>query len=200
MKRTLLSDLITLWVVVDPVGVVPMFIVITTGMQPARVRAMATRATLIAIGVLLGAALTGQFVLEALGVSITSFQIAGGIVLFLIALGMVLGKDPAGHDTKQTGRDPAIFPLAVPFLAGPGTMLAMIVLTDRNRFSVQEQVQTSVAMILVLIFTWGLLAMSSLVHRWLGQGMIEIASRVMGLILAAFAVQTVIEGIKAAWG
>lgn len=195
MLRTLLSDLITIWVVIDPLGCVPVFMYVTAGMTRDQALGVARRGVLAALAILVGAILLGPLVLEALGISIAAFQIAGGIVLFLVAVKMVMGASDS-WSSPEPGRDPALFPIALPMIAGPGSMLAMIVLTDSHRFSVAEQARTAVALLIVLASQWLILAGAAAIQRRVGTGVIEILGRVMGLILAAFAVQTVINGLS----
>ena len=129
--------------------------------------------------------------------SLASYQVAGGIVLFLFALQMVF--DPAHHEQdadQNKGSDVAVFPLAIPSIAGPAAMMAVVVLTDNSRFNIGEQVKTSVAMLAVLGLTLLLMLAASPIQRLIGDGGVNIVRRVMGLLLAALAVQTVVDGVK----
>lgn len=139
----------------------------------------------------------GQIVLDAMGISLASYQVAGGIVLFLFALQMVF--DPGHHEQdadQSKGRDVAVFPLAIPSIAGPAAMMAVVVLTDNARFNIGEQVKTSLAMLAVLGLTLLLMLAASPIQRLIGDGGVNIVRRVMGLLLAALAVQTVVDGVK----
>lgn len=137
---SVLESFVTLWVVIDPIGTIPVFIVVTAGMTAAARRKTALLATLVSIGVLLFFLVLGQILIDALGISLLSFQVAGGMILFLFALTMIFGEPKQETDLKSVVDDateperpsPAIFPLAVPSLASPGAMLAIVLLTDND--------------------------------------------------------------------
>ncbi len=145
----LLERFVTLWVVIDPIGTVPVFIAVTAGMQASARRSTAFLATFVSIGVLLFFLVFGQLLIDALGISLLSFQVAGGIVLFLFALTMIFGEPKPETDKRSIAVDedqpeddrpsPAIFPLAVPSLASPGAMLAIVLLTDNTQFAILDQ-------------------------------------------------------------
>lgn len=191
------KDLITLIAVVDPIGTIPIFLTATMGMSVAAQRKVAIRATLISAGVLTAFIVLGQVVLDAMGISLSAYQVAGGIVLFLFALQMVFDPGDRAQDADEAkGQDVAVFPVAIPSIAGPATMMAVVVLTDNSSFNVLEQVRTSVEMYAVLGLTLVLMLAATPIQRFLGDGGVNIVRRVMGLILAALAVQTVVDGIK----
>ena len=155
---SVLESFVTLWVVIDPIGTIPVFIVVTAGMTAAARRKTALLATLVSIGVLLFFLILGQILIDALGISLLSFQVAGGIILFLFALTMIFGEPKQKTDLKSVVDDateperpsPAIFPLAVPSLASPGAMLAIVLLTDNDQFVIANQALTAVVMVGVL--------------------------------------------------
>jgi multiple antibiotic resistance protein len=200
-----LTQLVTLWAVLDPISHLPMFIGATAGLDAAERRRAAGLSVMLAFLILAAFGLAGQFLLHAMGVSLLSFQIAGGIVLFLFALSMVLG-DPA-HAAPQeadaaTRRDRvtslAVYPLATPIIAGPGAMLTMVLLMDNNRFAPNEQAITAGALAVVLA---GLLAIFLTAHpieRLIRSGGTQLLRRVMGLLLAALAVNLVLNA-AATW-
>ena len=191
------KDLITLLAVVDPIGTIPIYLTATMGMTVAAQRKVAVRATLIAAGVLTAFIVAGQIVLNAMGISLSAYQVAGGIVLFLFALQMVF--DPGSHTQEadqSKGQDVAVFPIAIPSIAGPAAMMAVVILTDNSRFNVMEQAQTSLELYAVLALTLVLMLAATPIQRLIGDGGVNIVRRVMGLILAALAVQTVVDGIK----
>jgi multiple antibiotic resistance protein len=158
---------------------------------------VAVRATLISAGVLTAFIVVGQIVLNAMGISLSAYEVAGGIVLFLFALQMVFDPGDRAQDADQSrGQDVAVFPVAIPSMAGPATMMAVVILTDNSRFSIMEQVQTSVEMYAVLALTLVMMLAATPIQRLIGDGGVNIVRRVMGLILAALAVQTVVDGIK----
>ncbi len=131
------EEFVTIWVVVDPIGTVPIFLAATKGMDPKQRPRVAIQANLAAAGILFFFIVVGQILLGALGISLASFRIAGGIILFLFALTMIFGSSSpraANDDGSTADLNVAIFPLAVPAIAGPGAILAVVVLTDNHRY------------------------------------------------------------------
>ncbi len=187
----IILDFVTLWVTIDPVGTVPLFLALTAGLSQSARRRVATRAILISLGLLLSCIYFAQYLLEAMHVPLQSFQIAGGIVLFLFALSMVF-KNPGAHfATEEEGHDIAVFPLAMPSIAGPGSMLAAVVLTDNHRFNLMNQTGTALVLAVVLAMTLGLLLAAVPLMRLLGKSGANVLSRIMGLLLASVAVNMV---------
>ncbi len=197
------EQFITLWVVIDPIGTVPVFVAVTAGMAAAKRPRIALQAALVSAGVLMFFLVAGQFLIDALGISLPAFQIAGGIVLFLFALTMIFGEskpesevDDAETETDRPAKaSPAVFPLAVPSLASPGAMLAIVLLTDNHRFSVAEQAVTAAVMLSVIAIAFVLMLLATPILRLIGLGGAAIVSRVMGMILAAVAVDAVIVAV-----
>ncbi|MGI3165260.1 MarC family protein [Pseudooceanicola sp. 200-1SW] len=194
MTADLFEQFVTLWVVIDPIGTIPVFVAVTAGLGPKARRKAAVQASLGAAGVLLFFLVLGQFLTEALGISLPAFQIAGGLILFLFALTMIFGQGDRS-DRMADGHNPAIFPLAVPSLASPGAMLAIVLLTDNNRFSVPEQAVTAAVMLAVLAVAFVLMLSAGPILRVIRPGGAAIVSRVMGMVLAAVATDNVIEAI-----
>lgn len=197
------DEFVTLWVVIDPIGTVPIFLSVTGDRSPRELRAVATRACLIAAVVLIGFMGFGQVLLNAIGVSISSFKIAGGLILFKFALGMIFTADSHAGSNSPATSDPAVFPVAIPAIAGPGTILAAVVLTDNDRFGYAQQAGTAVTLCVVLFVQWLFLLMATPIQRKLGSSGTSILSRIMGIILAALAVETVLDGARAvfeSWG
>lgn len=194
MTTTLFEQFVVLWVVIDPIGTIPVFVAVTAGLDAARRRRIAIEAALTATGVLLFFLVIGQFLINALGISLPAFQIAGGLVLFLFALTMIFGGGDRS-DEMADGQSPAIFPLGVPSLASPGAMLAIVLLTDNNRFSIPEQAVTGAVMLVVLLCALGLMLAAGPILKAIRPSGAAIVSRVMGMILAAVATDNVIEAI-----
>jgi len=198
----IINDFITLFVVVDPIGLVlPTFLALTGDRSPALKRKLAVQSVAVAFVVMLFFIALAQIIVEAIGLSLRSFQIAGGIILFLFAISLVLGSGPTAPggtsgQTDDTGM--AIYPLAIPTISGPGTMLTSMLITDNDRFSVLEQAQTAFAGALVLVVTLALLLLADPVHRVIGSGGTNVVRRIMGMILAAVAVNMVLSGL-AGW-
>ena len=186
-------DLMMLLATIDPVGTLTLFVALTAGLPAARRPRIAVRSVLIAAGVLVGFLLLGQVVLGALGIGLATFSVSGGIVLFLFGLQMIFGNP--GQGAPERGHDMAVFPLAIPSIASPGAILAVVVLTDNDRHSWQEQVFTFVALIAVLGLTLGLMLLSNRIHSWIGSTGSAVLVRVMGLLLCALAAEMALNGI-----
>jgi multiple antibiotic resistance protein len=201
--NTVLREFIALWVVIDPIGSVPVFIAVTAGLSAAHKRSIAIKAVMISICILLFFLIAGQLLLEALKIHLQAFQIAGGIVLFLFALTMIFGESKIEEEKKQISGSAghlAVFPLAVPSLASPGAMLAVVMLTDNHRHSVTEQLFTAGAMIAVLLSTLVLFFLAAPIQRLIGDAGASIVSRVMGLVLASVAVDNILSAITSYFG
>lgn len=199
MLSQILHEFITLWVVIDPIGTLPVFLAVTAGLSTTQKRAIAIRAVLVSFGVLTVFILLGQIVLEALGIAFPAFQIAGGIVLFLFALTMIFGHSKPEEEVAEAERvkQTSVFPVAIPSIASPGAMLTVVILTDNDRFSVSHQAMTTGVMALVLLATLGILLLASPLFRVIGTTGAAIISRVMGMVLAAVAVDAVLKGLAA---
>jgi multiple antibiotic resistance protein len=191
----IIKEFIALWVVIDPIGSVPIFIAVTAGLSVREKRSIAVKATVISAAILMFFLVAGQFLLEALEIHLQAFQIAGGIVLFLFALTMIFGDSKIDEEKKQISGNAshlAVFPLAVPSLASPGAMLAVVMLTDNHRYTVAEQVFTAGAVAAVLGITLLLFLLANPIQRLIGDAGASIVSRVMGLILASVAVDNIL--------
>ena len=195
----LLHDFITLWVVIDPIGTLPVFLAVTYGLSARARRRVALKAVVAAFAVLLGFILVGQLVLEGLGIALASFQLAGGIVLFLFALTMIFGqgKPQSELEERPSLTQTAIFPLAIPSLASPGAMLAVVILTDNNRFSLVQQAVTAGLMAGVMVAALAVLWAANPIRSAIGDAGASVISRVMGMILAAVAVDAVLAALAA---
>jgi multiple antibiotic resistance protein len=190
-----MKEFIALWVVIDPIGSIPIFIAVTAGLSIGQKRSIAVKATVISAAILMFFLVAGQFLLEALEINLQAFQIAGGIVLFLFALTMIFGDSKIDDEKKQISGNAshlAVFPLAVPSLASPGAMLAVVMLTDNHRYTIAEQVFTAGAVLAVLAITLLLFLMANPIQRLIGDAGASIVSRVMGLVLASVAVDNIL--------
>ncbi|UOK71123.1 MarC family protein [Ancylobacter polymorphus] len=190
-----IQEFVTLWVVIDPLGTLPVFLAVTTGFSAAQRKKAAVLATLISFGVLVFFALAGSWLLRAMDVSIDSFQIAGGIVLFLFALTMIQGKahgDPHAP-AELNPMEIAVYPLAIPSIASPGAMLAAVVLSDNARHDFPDRMMTIATFSLVLLATLGIMLAAGRLVNLIGRGGASIISRVMGMILAAMAVDLILS-------
>ena len=192
----LLFQLVTLWVSVDPVGTVPLFLAVTKDLNAVNRRRAAIRATVISFCVLTGFLYLGQYLLDVLRIDLVSFQVAGGIVLFLFALSMIFADSSVNKAAAEAGHDVAVFPLAMPSIATPGAMLAVVVLTDNDRYTLGQQTITLGLLAVVLAATLILMLLANRVVDWIGQSGANVLSRVMGIILASVAVQMVFSALK----
>ncbi|MEJ8574040.1 MarC family protein [Microbaculum marinum] len=194
------SNLATLWVVLDPISTVPVFLALTPGMDAGSRRRLATKSVLIATGILLAFMIAGQVLLDALRIPLYSFQIAGGIVLFLFALRMIFGETKPQHAETITAPAPdesiAVFPLAIPAIAGPGAILAVILLTDNERYSFGQQVDTVGMLFAIMLVLWLALLSANFISRVIGASGANVIARVMGLLLAAVAANSVLQAAK----
>jgi len=198
----LISTFIFLFAVIDPIGSVPVFIAVTNGLSEKEKRVTAFKAVLVSYGVLQFFIIAGELILDAIEVPLPAFQIAGGIVLFLFALTMIFGDSKPDEEIKSM-KDPseiAIYPMAMPSIASPGAMLAVVLLTKNSEYSIFEQVQSSLVMVSVLAVVLILLLLSTKVQKLIGSAGASIISRVMGLILTAVAADNIITGIKESFG
>ncbi|WP_146590788.1 MarC family protein [Puniceibacterium confluentis] len=196
----LAKELITLIVVIDPVGSIPVFLFAVQGVPRTLHRRFALRAVVIAALVLLAFLVGGQLLLETLGLRFGSFQIAGGVILFLFAMTMVFGESKPAREIEEAERDHlagAVFPLAMPSIASPGAMLAIVILTDNHTESISEQAVTAGLLMIVLLMTLVLLLVASAVHKVIGNTGASVISRVMGIILATIAVDSILGGLDA---
>ena len=200
------SALITLFVVVDPMGLTPTFLAVTQGLPRAARRSVAMRASLIAGAILIGSALIGDWLLHTLSISLSAFRIAGGLLLFSIASEMVLGVrirregEAAEEAVEEHVRNIAAFPLAIPLLAGPGAITATVLLAGRAAgdpalIALLIGVVVVVAAICLVAFL-----LAERIGRFLGLTGNIVLSRLLGVLLAALAVQYVVDGVRAVFG
>ncbi|MFD1217166.1 MULTISPECIES: MarC family protein [Microbulbifer] len=193
-----ISSFVFFFAVIDPVGTLPVFIAVTSRHSEWQRKKIAIMAVAVAAGILLFFLFAGQYLLEAIGVPLSAFQVAGGIVLFLFALTMIFGEGKPEQEVGiiRDGNETAIFPLAVPSIASPGAMLAAVVLTDNHRFDPIHQINTASSMFAVLAIVLMLLLTANWIYRWIGNAGASIVSRIMGLILASVATTNVLLGIQ----
>ncbi len=198
----MLTSFIVLWAVIDPIGTVPVFLSVTKGLDAAKRRHIAFIAAVAAAGILLFFIVVGEILLRAMGVPLTAFQIAGGLILFLFALTMIFGESKPEAEVRaaEDAHETAIFPLATPSIASPGAMMAVVLLTENSRNSIPEQAVTACIMLAVIGAAYGLMLAAPRISRVIGEAGASVVSRVMGLILASIAATQVLEGIVAYFG
>ena len=201
MTELALRAFLTLFVVVDPVGIAPVFLGLVGERARAEQRRVARKAVSVAGVVLFGFALGGDFVLARLGISIDAFLVAGGVLLFRIAVGMVLAP-PHQRETREeeeearSRQDVSVFPLAIPLIAGPGAMASLLILVGQAGSDVRKLGVVFAMTALVLGLTWLALRLSGLLGRVLRRTGANVVTRVLGVLLAALAVQYVADGVR----
>jgi len=198
---------VTLLVVVDPLGLAPIFIGLTGGYAKDHRRAVAVRGVLLGAGILLVFALVGDVLLEALGIGLPAFRIAGGALLFLLALEMVFGRPSGsragtgvdGGDAPQDDdEDVSVFPLAIPLIAGPGAITTVLLYTGGA--GPVETAAFLAVLAAVLVLTLAALLVAPRLVDLFGRFGANVLSRVLGVLLAALAVQFVLDGVRASFG
>lgn len=193
-----ITAFVTLFVVIDPVGLTPMFVALTQGIAPARRRAIAIRACVIGFALLLLFGLAGEAVLGFIGISMPAFRIAGGILLFLTALEMLFERRRKRRDTQADDPvdDPSVFPLAIPLIAGPGAIATMILLTDQTNGDPAASAAIFAVMTSVIALAFVLFLAAGRLERFLGDVGINVVTRLLGMLLAALSVQFVLDGLR----
>lgn len=194
-----ITAFVTLFVIIDPIGLTPVFVALTQGQSAARRRALALRSCLIALALLTLFAIFGEAVMGFVGITMPAFRIAGGILLFLTALEMLFERRSKRRedqaDTPGDLPDPSVFPLATPLIAGPGAIATVILLAGRDPGFVGALAVAGVAASVVLL-VFGFFLTAGFLERLLGRTGINVVSRVMGMLLAALSVQFVLDGLK----
>jgi multiple antibiotic resistance protein len=189
------KDFATLWTTIDPIGNVALFAGLTAALTRGERHRTALRAVIYATIILVVAATAGQVILDAIGIHMHSLKVAGGIILFLFGVQMLFGKMDKAERSPEEGRDLAVFPLAVPSIAGPGAIMAVIVLTDNDVYTVPQRLETGVVLVVVLFITYILLLFSDGILRVIGRQGASVLVRVMGLILCSLAVEIVLTAL-----
>jgi len=193
----LITAFATLFVVIDPPGLVPLFIALTQGLDADARRAMARRACIIAAVVLALFGLAGAAILEFIGISMPAFQIAGGLLLFLTALDMLFARRTAAREGQvaDPNHDPSVFPLATPLIAGPGAIASMILLSDQAGGTLIGKLAMIALMGVMVLATFFFLLASPAIERLVGRTGVLVVTKLLGMLLAALAVQFMIDGI-----
>jgi multiple antibiotic resistance protein len=206
MLDIVLHAFTTLFVVIDPLGLVPVLLALTAGMAAAARRWTALKGTLIAALILLGFGLAGEALLGLLGIGLAAFRIAGGVMLLLIALEMVFERraDRRSRSADELrdvgGRDDlAVFPLAIPLLSGPGAIASIMLLMDRYQDNLVGQTIVLAALLAVMALCVAVLLLLEPLERLLGPTLTHVVSRLLGILLAALAVQYVLDGLRSAF-
>lgn len=193
-----ITAFVTMFVVIDPIGLAPLFVALTQGMTTAARRRIALRATVIGILILLAFAAFGEALLSFIGISMPAFRVAGGILLFLTALDMLFERRTKRREDKQEEDhdDPSVFPLAIPLIAGPGAIASVILLMGQ-RPGVEGAALVLGATGIVMLIVMAFFLASGMIERALGKTGVTVVTRLLGMLLAALSVQFVLDGLSA---
>jgi len=195
----LITAFVTMFVVIDPIGLAPLFVALTQGVPERQRRAIAVRACAMGMGILIVFALFGEAVLGFIGISMPAFRVAGGILLFLTALDMLFERRTKRREDQSEEEDgtddPSVFPLAIPLISGPGSIASVILLTGQKP-GIEGLALVLAITALVLGVCLGLFLASSVLERALGKTGITVVTRLLGMLLAALSVQFVLDGLN----
>ena len=185
----------TLTVIMDPIGTVPVFLGLTARYSQPKQRRAAIQATSVSFGVILTFAILGGQIRRLLHISMEALQLSGGVLLLLVAMELLMGTDSSSPDTGDEGVNVALVPLGTPLLAGPGSIVAVMVAVGQAGTNVGSWIAVIVAVVLAHIVMWLTLRFSLMLSRLLGPGGIMLLTKISGLLLAAIATQLIMEGI-----
>lgn len=195
----LIRAFILLFAVIDPIGTIPVFLGVTAGYDQAVRKRIAYSAVATAAAILLFFIIIGQVLIEHMAVSLSAFQVAGGVVFLIFALTMIFGKGH-GDDAPTDPEDlhhVAVFPMAIPAIASPGAILAVVLLTDNHIYTIGQQAVTTVIVFLILGITLGLLLIAGRIRKAIGKTGITVITKIMGLLLCGIAMESILAGVKA---
>lgn len=196
--KEIFTTILFLIAVIDPLGSVPVYLEATKHFDKKYKKRVAIRASIIAFFVLLFFIVIGQLILEGMNVTLNAFQISGGVILFLFALTMIFGsgKPESEKHLIKDYKHVTIFPVAIPSIASPGAIMAVVLMTDNHIYSINQQLITTFLVLFVVALTGILLLVAANVQKRIGEYGITVISKIMGLILASYAVQSVLTGLK----
>lgn len=202
MMSDLIPAFVTLFVIIDPIGLAPLFIALTAGMTIQRRRAIALRAVLVAFSLIALFGFAGEIILDSIGIGMPAFRISGGILLFLTSLDMLFERrterrEKTADAEVDNDNDPSIFPIALPLLAGPGALTTIILLMDEHSGDLPGQFMMLGVAVFVLLIAYVLFIAAGMIERVLGQTGINVVTRVLGVLLAALSIQFILDGIRA---
>lgn len=194
----LIAQFFFLIAVIDPLGSVPVYLEATKNFDSRFKKLIAVRATAVAFLILLFFIIIGQLILEGMNVSLHAFQVSGGVILFLFALTMIFGdgKPEMEKHLITDYKHVTVFPVAIPSIASPGAIMAVVLMTDNHIHSIQSQAITTLLVFLTVVLTGVLLLIANKAQRVIGSYGITVISKIMGLILAAYAVQSILTGLE----
>ncbi len=196
--RDIINTLLILFAVIDPLGSIPVFLEATKKYDLKYKKLVARNSTITAFLVLLFFIVVGQIILEGMEITLEAFQISGGIILFLFALTMIFGESKPESEKHliKDYKHVTIFPVAVPSIASPGAIMAIVLLTDNHIYTFTQQLITTLLLLLIVLITYILFRLSFKIQNKIGESGIIVISKIMGLILASYAAQSILSGIK----
>jgi len=207
MLDLFVTAFVTFFVVIDPIGLTPVFAGLSSHAQPEERQGIAIRGVLIAAGILVLFAFGGEFLLHALGIGLPAFRIAGGLLLMLLAVDMVMARHSGisattPEEAREAARseDVAVFPLAIPLIAGPGAITSILLLTGNAGNNLLLKIGVVAVMLVVLALTLGCLVLTTRIVQLLGVTGANVITRVFGIVTAALGVQFVVDGVLAVLG
>ncbi|WP_299382326.1 MarC family protein [uncultured Lacinutrix sp.] len=194
----ILTSIFFIFAVIDPIGSIPVYLEATKEFDNVHKKKIAIRASVIAFLILLFFIVIGQLILEGMKVSLDAFQVSGGVILFLFALTMIFGdgKPQQEKNIITDYKHVTIFPIAIPSIASPGAIMAVVLLTDNHIYNLQQQTITTVLVLVVIGLTCLILLAANKLQKSIGDYGITVISKIMGLILASYAVQSILSGIS----
>jgi multiple antibiotic resistance protein len=201
MLNEAITAFVMLFVVIDPIGLGPMFVALTQGATPAERRRIALTGVLVGAAILTAFGLAGDSALNFIGISMPAFRISGGLLLFLIAVEMVFEKrtrrreEKTGADERAPAADPSVFPLATPLLAGPAAIATMILLVGEQQGDLWGQAMMFGVLYALLLLVLVSFLLGGLIERALGRTGVLVVTRLFGMLLAALSVQFVLDGL-----
>ena len=195
MTSKLVHDLLMIWVTIEPVSTAVLFATLTRRLSRREQHRVAIKAISYSAAILLASIVGGQILLSAMNIQLISLQVAGGVILFLFALQVIFGQTAAFAEQSEEGRDIAVFPLAIPSIVGAEAIMVVVLLTDYHLYALPSQALTTLMVLLVLLATWGMMLLATRILRVIGQSGAMIIERINGMILAALAVELVMEAL-----
>jgi multiple antibiotic resistance protein len=207
MSSTFFNSFAVLFVAIDAAGIGPLFLLLTEGATKEQRFKIAIKSSLIAFTVLIIFAYGGKFFFNWIGVSINSLKIAGGIILFIISIEMLLDKRRSRREesankvlSEKTIEEISIFPLAIPLIAGPAALTSVLLLINANSKDLERLIMVYIALTAVMIITFFHMIFSAILANYTSKNILNVFSRVIALILASLAIQFIVDGIKSSFG
>ncbi|HMS63917.1 MAG TPA: MarC family protein [Ignavibacteria bacterium] len=193
-----IQTFIFLFAVIDPLGSIPVFLEATNKFDDKTKKSIALKAVFFAALILIFFIAVGQIIMDNMEISLSAFQISGGIILFLFSLTMIFGDGKPENEKKMINdqQNVTIFPIAIPAIASPAAIMGVVILTDNNVYSITDQIFTTLNVLMVLFVTYIFLLAARKIQNRIGASGILVISKIMGMILASFAIQSILSGIK----